>query len=281
MIGFPLRTASAYWRRGIKGEDNHSSNWIQFNSVQSFLITLVQNSRCKSESHLKMNKIFLVEDELALAEAVVLNLELEGYTVTHISNGGTAMEQLQNLGSADLVILDIMLPVVNGINICKKLREISDVPVLFLSAKGTTADKIEGLKSGGTDYLSKPFDLEELLLRIQILMSRTVKKPLETIVTIGQKSVDFKTYSVKDLRTSDEVTLSKREIALLQLFMKKEGDVVSRDEILDEVWGKDQFPTSRTIDNFILSFRKLFEPNPKEPIYFHSIRGVGYRFTNA
>lgn len=228
-----------------------------------------------------MSKIFLVEDELALAEAVVLNLELEGYSVAHISTGGKALEKLLELGNADLVILDIMLPEVNGIDICKKLRESSDVPVLFLSAKGTTADKIEGLKSGGTDYLSKPFDLEELLLRVQILISRTVKKSLETNVTIGQKSVDFKTYNVKDLKTGEEVALSKREIALLQLFMKKEGDVVSRDEILDEVWGKDQFPTSRTIDNFILSFRKLFEPNPKEPKYFHSIRGVGYRFTNA
>lgn len=228
-----------------------------------------------------MSKIFLVEDELALAEAVVLNLELEGYSVKQIANGRVAIEQLQDLGNADLVILDIMLPEVNGIDICKKLREFSDVPVLFLSAKGTTADKIEGLKSGGTDYLSKPFDLEELLLRVQILMSRTVKKSLENNVTIGQKSVDFKTYNVKDLQTGEEVALSKREIALLQLFMKKEGDVVSRDEILDEVWGKDQFPTSRTIDNFILSFRKLFEPNPKEPKYFHSIRGVGYRFTNA
>ena len=228
-----------------------------------------------------MSKIFLVEDELALAEAVVLNLELEGYSVKQIANGRVAIEQLQDLGNADLVILDIMLPEVNGIDICKKLREFSDVPVLFLSAKGTTADKIEGLKSGGTDYLTKPFDLEELLLRVQILMSRTVKKSLENNVTIGQKSVDFKTYNVKDLQTGEEVALSKREIALLQLFMKKEGDVVSRDEILDEVWGKDQFPTSRTIDNFILSFRKLFEPNPKEPKYFHSIRGVGYRFTNS
>lgn len=227
-----------------------------------------------------MSKIFLVEDELALAEAVILNLEMEGYSVKHIAHGGRAVEQLQDLGNADLVILDIMLPEVNGITICKKLREFSDVPVLFLSAKGTTADKIEGLKSGGTDYLSKPFDLEELLLRIQILMSRTVKKAIETSVKIGDKVIDFKTYSVKDQLTGDETMLSKREIAMLQLFLKKEGDVVSRDEILDEAWGADQYPTSRTIDNFILSFRKLFEPNPKEPKYFHSIRGVGYRFTN-
>ena len=227
-----------------------------------------------------MSKIFLVEDEMALAEAVLLNLEMEGYSVKHIANGGRAMEQLQDMGNADLVILDIMLPEVNGIDICKKLREFSDVPVLFLSAKGTTADKIEGLKSGGTDYLSKPFDLEELLLRVQILMSRTVKKTIDKTVKIGNKIVDFKTFAVKDINSNEEVMLSKREIAMLQLFLKKEGNVVSRDEILDEAWGTDQYPTSRTIDNFILSFRKLFEVNPKEPIYFHSIRGVGYKFTN-
>ncbi len=228
-----------------------------------------------------MSKIFLVEDELSLAEAVLLNLEMEGYTVKHIANGGEAVRQLQQIGESDLVILDIMLPEVNGIDICKKLREFSDVPVLFLSAKGTTADKIEGLKSGGTDYLSKPFDLEELLLRIQILLSRTTKKTIETTVKIGQKTVDFKTYSVKDAKTGEETMLSKREIAMLQFFLKKEGEVVSRDEILDEAWGADQYPTSRTIDNFILSFRKLFESNPKEPKFFHSIRGVGYRFTNS
>lgn len=227
-----------------------------------------------------MSKIFLVEDEVALAEAVLLNLEMEGYSVKHIANGGRAVEQLQDMGNADLVILDIMLPEVNGIDICKKIREFSDVPVLFLSAKGTTADKIEGLKSGGTDYLSKPFDLEELLLRVQILMSRTVKKTIDKTVKIGNKIVDFKTFAVKDVDSNEEVMLSKREIAMLQLFLKKEGDVVSRDEILDEAWGTDQYPTSRTIDNFILSFRKLFEENPKEPMYFHSIRGVGYRFTN-
>lgn len=227
-----------------------------------------------------MYKIALVEDEASLAEAVVMNLELEGYQVSHISHGGEAFRRVNELAQSDLVILDVMLPEVNGIDVCKELRRQSDVPVLFLSAKGTSTDKVEGLRSGGTDYLSKPFDLEELLLRIQILIGRSGKPARTNHLQIGTKQVDFKTFKVADTQTGNEVDLSKREIELLRLFSEKEGEVVSRDEILDRVWGADQFPTSRTIDNFILSFRKLFEENPRQPIYFHSVRGVGYRFTN-
>jgi len=224
--------------------------------------------------------IFIIEDEQNLAEPIVLNLELEGYTVNHLSSGDAAILQLEKLAKSDLVILDIMLPKVSGIEICKKLREISDVPVLFLSAKGTTSDKIHGLKNGGTDYLSKPFDLEELLLRIEILIKRTTKTSTDENFRIGIQEIDFKRFTLINKETNTETSLTKREIALIQLFIKREGEVVSRDEILDEVWGEDQFPTSRTIDNFILGLRKTFEPDPKHPIYFHSIRGVGYRFTN-
>ena len=222
-------------------------------------------------------KIALVEDEQSIAEAITLNLELESYEVIHISHGRKALDEIQVLADSDLVILDVMLPEVNGIDICKELRERSNVPVLFLSAKGTSTDKIEGLKSGGTDYLSKPFDLEELLLRVKILIGRT--RVSNHTTAIGDKKIDFKTYIVSDKNGVKITELSKREVALLQLFVEKQGEVVSRDEILDKVWGTDQFPTARTIDNFILTFRKLFEENPKEPVYFHSIRGVGYKFT--
>lgn len=225
------------------------------------------------------NLIVLVEDEQAIAEAVILNLEMESYQVVHFSNGKKAVDELSTLANADLVILDVMLPEINGIDICKELRTVSNVPVLFLSAKGTSSDKIEGLKSGGTDYLSKPFDLEELLLRIKILIGRTTKSSQS--IVIGDKTIDFKTYIVSDKNGQIVTELSKREVALLQLFVEKQGEVVSRDEILDKVWGTDQFPTARTIDNFILTYRKLFEENPKEPVYFHSIRGVGYKFTKG
>jgi two-component system alkaline phosphatase synthesis response regulator PhoP len=155
------------------------------------------------------------------------------------------------------------------------------VPILFLSAKGTTSDKIEGLKKGGNDYLGKPFDLEELLLRVKVLTepARLAHKNTLQELVLGNKVLNFETFTVLDTLTNETDSLSKKEIDLLRFFLENEDKVVSRDEILDNVWGKDVFPTSRTIDNFILHFRKLFEEDPKNPRYFHSIRSVGYRFT--
>jgi len=178
--------------------------------------------------------------------------------------------------------LDVMLPKISGLDICGEIRKTSKVPILFLSAKGTSADKIAGLKKGGNDYLSKPFDLEELLLRVQILLQTAspVNATADSVLVIGDKTVDYTNYEVKDKSTRETIRLSKREIDLLQFFAENEGRVVSRDEILDKIWGKEQFPTTRTIDNYILSFRKLFEVDPKNPHYFHSIRSVGYKFTN-
>lgn len=225
-----------------------------------------------------MLKICVVEDENGLAEMIRLNLELEGYNVTLIGHGSQALTLFESDFNFDLVILDVMLPGVNGIDLCREIRTHSNTPVLFLSAKGTTADRIAGLKAGGNDYLPKPFDLEELLLRVSILVDSS-KKDLDELVMVGNCEVNFKTYAVKDLGTNERINLSKKEVSLIRLFCEKEGEVISRAEILDKVWGKDQFPTTRTIDNYILNFRKIFEGEPKNPRHFHSIRGVGYKFT--
>ena len=224
-----------------------------------------------------MAKICVVEDEDSIAEMVRLNLEMESNEVELVQDGAEALELFKRDFDFDLIILDVMLPNVSGVDLCRLIRHTSQVPVLFLSAKGTTADRVEGLKAGGNDYLPKPFDLEELLLRVAILLN-TIPKSTEEIVKIGSCEVNFKTFLVVNEETQEEITLSKKEVALLQLFYSKAGEVISRSEILDKVWGKDQFPTTRTIDNFILHFRKIFEMNPKEPNYFHSIRGVGYKF---
>jgi len=204
---------------------------------------------------------------------------MESHDVTLVQDGAEALELFKRNFDFDLVILDVMLPNVSGVDLCRLIRKKSNVPILFLSAKGTTSDRIEGLKAGGSDYLPKPFDLEELLLRVAVLLNMTPKAG-EEIITIGNCQVNFRTFVVVDTISKQETTLSKREVALLQLFYSKQGEVISRTEILDKVWGKDQFPTTRTIDNFILHFRKTFEDNPKEPVYFISVRGVGYKFLN-
>jgi two-component system alkaline phosphatase synthesis response regulator PhoP len=229
-----------------------------------------------------MARICLVEDEKSLSDLIRMNLELEGFEVTSFDNGKKAFDKAPTFGEYQLVVLDVMLPEVSGLDICREIRRHSAVPILFLSAKGTTEDRIAGLKLGGNDYLSKPFDLEELLLRVNILTQRSnVGSKASTNMRIGNKEVNFETFDVTDIPSHVTVTLSKKEIDLLKLFAEKEGLVISRDEILDRIWGKDQFPTSRTIDNYILSFRKLFEDDPRSPRYFHSIRAVGYKFTNG
>ena len=229
-----------------------------------------------------MIKICVVEDERSLSDMIRMNLEMEGYTVEIFNDGQAAFDKAQEIGQFNLVLLDVMLPKVSGLDICDEIRKTSKIPILFLSAKGTTSDKIAGLKKGGNDYLSKPFDLEELLLRVQILLQTAspLNATTETALIIGNKTVDYTNFEVEDKNTCETLRLSKREIDLLQFFAENEGRVVSRDEILDKIWGKEQFPTTRTIDNYILSFRKLFEEDPKNPHYFHSIRSVGYKFTN-
>lgn len=221
-------------------------------------------------------QIVVVEDEESIAEMVALNLRLDGYEVKVIATGNEAAEYISKKPSVDLFILDVMLPGVSGIELCQRIRKTTDAPVLFLSAKGTTMDRIEGLKAGGNDYLPKPFDLEELLLRVNVLTQGS--RSDDDLLQIGKASVNLKTYEAID-KDGVGVALSKKEVDLLKLFAQHEGQVISRTEILDKVWGQDQYPTTRTIDNFILHFRKLFEENARAPRYFHSIRGVGYKFT--
>ena len=226
-----------------------------------------------------MGTVCLVEDEENLIQLIKLNLELEGFKVSCFNSGEKAANHFSENFAYDLIILDVMLPEVSGFTLCEIIRKKSSVPILFLSAKGTTQDRIQGLKLGANDYLPKPFNLEELLLRVSVLTNnKSASELLE--YKISNKRIDFQSFVVKNESGELIFEFSKKEMSLLEFFIKHEGRVVSRDELLDNVWGTDQFPTSRTIDNFILTFRKLFEENPKEPKHFHSIRGVGYKFTS-
>jgi two-component system alkaline phosphatase synthesis response regulator PhoP len=222
--------------------------------------------------------ICLVEDEQSLIEMIQFNLELDGYDIFAIRDGGLAKEHFELKIDYDLFILDVMLPRISGLDLCKIIRERSQAPILFLSAKGTTQDRIEGLKIGANDYLPKPFDLEELILKVKILTKKEGEQK-DFLLQVGELVVDFNTFEVRSLENEIMHLFSNREIELLKLFQEKEGKVVSRDEILDRVWGKDSYPTARTIDNYILVFRKIFEKNARKPQFFHSIRSVGYKFT--
>lgn len=223
------------------------------------------------------SKILIIEDELSLQEALKLNLEFENYVVETCSSGADALSQAKRF-LPDLILLDMMLPIINGKEVYQQLKEnFYTIPVIFLTAKNNVQDKIEGLKLGADDYITKPFDLEELLLRIHNVLKRNRLTAHRDVFKINSCEINFSTFEVKTIH-GQIITLSKREMALLKLLVDNVNNVVSRDEILDKLWTKDENPSSRTIDNYILNFRKLFEVNQKEPIHFQSIRGVGYKF---
>ncbi len=227
-------------------------------------------------------RVLLVEDEENLQEAIKMNLELEGYEVVAVSNGLDALKAFKEQ-RFNLIVLDIMLPELDGYHVCEQIRlENTDIPILFLTAKDSTQDKIHGLRKGADDYLTKPFHLEEFLLRVRVLMRHSLKgtKDEENLqmYAFGSNEVNFLTYKANCHK--GEINLTKKEAKLLKLLIERNNEVVSREQILQFVWGYDVFPSTRTIDNFILAFRKYFEENPKKPKYFHSVRGVGYKFTN-
>lgn len=226
--------------------------------------------------------ILVVEDEENISEMLQLNLELEGYEVTLANTGPAALKTIKN-EYFDLVILDIMLPDMDGITVCETIRmQHNEVPILFLSARNSASDRIEGLRKGGDDYLTKPFNLEELLLRVEKLIRKNQKIHQPQLVSDNYEfaggKIDFAAHECID-KDGNRQELSKKETALLKLLIEHEGDTVSREYILQVVWGYNVYPTTRTIDNFILGFRKYFEKDTRNPVHFHSIRGVGYKFT--
>lgn len=234
---------------------------------------------------MKDNKanILLVEDEENLHETLRLNLEMEGYEVTSAFDGSEALQKVNN-EYFDLIVLDIMLPELDGISVTESIRvNHNDVPILMLSARNTSADKVLGLKKGADDYLTKPFNLEELLLRVGKLIDKNkriqVKEGIGDSYDFGDNKIDFK---AQDAITwnGQHVELSKKEAMLLKLLIENKGDVVTREKILQVVWGYNVYPTTRTIDNFILNFRKYFEEDSRNPRFFHSVRGVGYKYVD-
>ncbi len=235
-------------------------------------------------------RILVVEDDQHIAEGLSLNLSFQGYDVKIASDGANGLKAWRDW-HPDLVVLDIMLPEIDGLSVLRQIRlEDEKLPILILSAKSASDDKIKGLACGVDDYLAKPFNLDEFLLRIERLLTRsswyreegsqqTAIAEAATRYTFGHNEIDFTTYTARV--KEEEITLTEQEVKLLRLFIANRGKPLSRETILKVGWGYTSNVSTRTVDNFIVRFRKYFEDNPKDPVYFKSIRSVGYVFDHS
>lgn len=236
-----------------------------------------------------MQHILIVEDDPHIANGIQFNLEAEGYFVTVLGEGPAAVAFFKEHRQAvDLMILDLMLPGMSGYAVCEEIRQLdADLPILILSARTLTEDRVRGFNVGADVYLQKPFDLEELLSIVRNLLGRRARTRAEPegrtggrdggeVYRFGQAEVNFDTYQV--IVRGESVRLTTLELKLLRYFIEHEGSVVTRGELLEEVWGLPHTITTRTVDNFIVNLRKYFEADPARPRHFLSVRGAGYRF---
>ena len=224
--------------------------------------------------------ILLVEDEIHLARGICFNLEQEQYRVSHVESGEEALERLA-IDRYALIILDVMLPGMDGFAICREIRRMdARVPILILTSRTGEGDRITGLSSGADDYLTKPFILNEFLLRVGGMLRRSSwyrPDPVEEGYRFGDNEVFLLSYHASTAQ--GEIDLTELEVKMLSLFFRKEGEAIPRRELLESVWGYTSDTETRTLDNFIVRLRKYFEPNPAKPVYFQTVRGVGYRFS--
>jgi len=229
---------------------------------------------------MKQPRILLVEDETHIAQGLIFNLELEGYLVTHAETGAAAMHAFSGKAH-DLVILDLMLPDSHGIDICRQMRKAQpQLPILMLTALGEEQDRIKGLKEGADDYLSKPFSLDELLLRVHGMLRRSAwYQPTynrEEVYSFRNNRIDLR--NLEAVTANGNIRLTELESRMLETFFAREGETLTRAELLKSVWGMAEDTETRTLDNFIVRLRKYFEEDPTKPKHFLTVRGRGYRF---
>jgi two-component system, OmpR family, alkaline phosphatase synthesis response regulator PhoP len=224
-------------------------------------------------------RILLVEDEPNIARGLIFNLEEEGYAVTHAVTGEEALKAAKR-ASYSLVVLDLMLPGMDGLEVCRRLRqEDPRIPILILTALSDEKDKVRGLAEGADDYLTKPFSLEEFLLRVGGMLRRSQWYRSEANsgnCRFGDNVIDME--KGKASTAHGEITLTDLEMKMLRTFVGREGEVLSRAELLSEIWGISPDTETRTLDNFIVRMRKYFERDPAEPVHFLTVRGKGYKF---
>ncbi len=225
-----------------------------------------------------MKNILVIEDDVSIIRGLKDNLEYEGYSVLTETDGKKGLE-LARTENADLLLLDIMLPGINGYEICRKLKkEKPELPIIMITARGSEMDKVSGLDTGADDYVTKPFSIPELMARIRAVLRRftSPEKNTPDHFEFGDVILDFKEY--RALKNDKELQLSAKEFEILKYFIAHEGEAVHRHDLLNEVWGFEALPTTRTVDNFILDLRKKLEDDPSHPKFIESVRGIGYRF---
>lgn len=223
-------------------------------------------------------KILIIEDEEDLVKGLKLNLSDEGYQTAWAADGEEGLHKAIE-ETPDLIILDLMLPKMSGLDVCRELRQRKlNIPIIMLTAKGEEIDKVVGLEIGADDYMTKPFSIRELLARIKAHLRREKRedKAFLDVYSLGDVEIDFKRFKVK--RKEKELDLSSLETEILRYLIVHKGEVVTRESLLDKIWGYENFPTTRTIDNHILKLRKKIEENPSNPKYILSVYGEGYRF---
>jgi DNA-binding response OmpR family regulator len=229
------------------------------------------------------NKILLVEDDPHLAKGLQFNLEREGYEVFLVDNGASALDQLREK-DFDLIVLDLMLPGLGGLEVARTIRETNiRFPILMLTAKSSKKDREIGLQAGADDYLTKPFHLPELLLRIKGILRRSewYKEPVhdQDVFRFSEMWINFRTGKVKGV--DGEFYLTTKEALVMKLLVEKKDDIVSREELLEKVWGYDPQTETRTVDNFISRLRKYFEKRPQKPVHILTVREKGYQFVSG
>lgn len=225
-----------------------------------------------------MTKILIVDDEPAMREGLSDNLQFEGYAVDQAENGKMALKRLSE-ATYDLIVLDVMMPEMSGFDVCKQLRmDGNEVPVILLTAKGEEIDRVLGLELGADDYITKPFSLRELLARVKAILRRAQSSQGgvdQHFEQIGLLEVDFKSFVAR--KNKEEIKLSHREFEVLHFLKDHQQQIVGRDDLLKNIWRYDEFPTTRTIDNFILRLRQKIEINPNDPKIILTVHGMGYK----
>ena len=224
-------------------------------------------------------KILLVEDEHSIADPVIYNLKQEGFSVTHVDEGPIALEIFSE-ESFDLIILDLMLPEISGLDICRSIRKESDVPIIMVTAKDSEADRVSGLELGADDYVTKPFSVRELMSRVRAVLRRTTTTTTKTnkidkSIKSGNIEINLSKYEAKV--DDKNIDLTPREFELLYAFCENEGNLMSREQIFDEIWGYSFIGNTKTLDVHIQRIREKIEKDPRKPKRLVTVRGVGYK----